>query len=443
MAARIQEIRDGCPGQLVKLYGDVIEPEKIRAAEGSRERIYTAPVTVSLMVDEALSGGGLRGGVLQVQAARAGGKPVGSSTGSYSKARGRLALEELEAVNARVCSRLDDAESLLGGRRILVVDGTGISLDDTAANQEAFPQPTNQAPGCGHPVMQVVALMRLSSGAFEHACISPLSASESGLFYCELIEHLRPGDVLVADRGFSSFVHYAELARRGVDALMRLHGSRPWPKSIRADEGRIIWTRPRLSDCPEHVTEAEWAALPQSITVRYLRRRVQRPGFRDQVLMVATTLLDEPAEAVLGVYLRRWDIELRLADLKTTLAMEHLRAKTPAMARKLLIAHLIAYHLIRLLMRRAQAASQVCLTSLSFKGALDALLRFLPRFAQSGVRRRAGILDSLYHAIASDPIPSRPGRIEPRVLKKRPKGFPLMTRPRAQLRQDILASMAA
>ncbi len=262
-----------------------VEPEKIQGALGARKRLYTPASTFWLMLGQVIRGGSLRSAARELQAffAAMGSDFSGTkgSSGSYSDARKRLEESELNKVNERVCAKMPCAGELLGGRRIMVVDGTGVQLEDTLPNQDWFPQPPGQAPGCGFPVVQRLGLMNLESGAMEHYCHSPMNAHEGRLLECALASKLRQGDVLVADRGFSSFLQFAQLGQRGVDVVMRLNCGRAWPEQIKGDEGFVAWKRPALSRCPEDVSEEEWEQLPESMTVRYVRRTLQRKGFRD------------------------------------------------------------------------------------------------------------------------------------------------------------------
>jgi len=443
----IERIRNWGPGQLCSLFADAIEPEKIKGPARSRKRVYTPAFTFWLMLGQVFRGGSLRSAVRETQACFAAARLVlpgaKGSSGSYSDARKRLEFSELERVNARVCAKMPSAGDLLGGRRIMVVDGTGVQLEDTAANQDWFPQPSEQKQGCGFPVVQILGLMNLESGALEHFCHSPLEAHEGRLFECELASKLRCGDVLVADRGFSSFLQISQLARRGVDAVMRLHSSREWPKGVKGDDALFQWKRPPLSQCPEDLSEDEWEQLPETITMRYVRKVLHRKGFRDQEIIVVTTLKEVPAEEILLVYTRRWEIELSFDDIKTSMGMDFVRAKSPQTALKMITVHLIAYNLVRLQMIRAARACGVVARRISFKGALDALSAFAAHMRHSTAKTSRQLGEKLLAVIGLDLLPLRPFRIEPRVRKRRPKPFPLMTRPRQVLRDEILDSLHA
>ena len=174
--------------------------------------------------------------------------------------------------------------------------------------------------------------------------------------------------MLLGDRLYGSDLRFAALAARGVDMVTRLNGSRGWPKGMRGDDVTVQWMRPAPSSRPPHVTQPEWEALPATIAVRYVRYRIEIPGIRIRHIRVVTTLLDAPAKVLAQLYMRRWEIELSIDDIKTTMGMDFIRARSPAMAVKMGTMYAKAYNLIRLL--RQQAARATGCQYL--RGALDA-----------------------------------------------------------------------
>jgi len=443
LSREIERIRKQSAGQLGSIFSEVIEPEKVEGKKGWRARVFTPSMTLFCMIGQAFGNDPLRGAVRSVQALFAGSKAgeeleVKASTGSYSDARKRLPQDAVDQAHRRVCAKGLVESTLMGGRRVMAVDGTGMKMEDTAANQQEYPQPTNQAEGCGFPVIQVVALLNLGSGMIEHFAGSPTNVSESGLFETELFGHLRKGDILLADRGFCSFLLFALLGMKGVDALMRLNGSRSWPEEFGSlDEGTQTWHRPNYASCPDYISREQWESLPETVSVRYVRRIVKRKGFRDQEIMLATTLTDESAEELGELYLRRWEIELSFDDIKTTLNLDKINAKSPAMAWKVLTTHIIAYNLIRYLIGQAVCSLSIDPRRISFAGTLQSMCKFMARLGGCSQRTLKQIHEKMLAVIASDILPSRPWRIEPRVRKERPKNFPLMTRPRSVLRDEI------
>lgn len=420
------------PGQLFHAFEEVIPGESVPLAEGSRSRVYDTRTTFWAFLGQILRGGSQRDAVREVQATRQrlGLDPISNSTAAYSTARSRLPEEIIEEVHESLCRRIE-GESLQEGRRVLVVDGSSAQLADTPANQLDYPQPSQQTPGCGWPVMQAVALYDLHTGGLLRVADSAHREHEASWFQVDLIDSVREKDIVLTDRGFCSFLNFALIIGRGADALARLHASRKLPFKGRMNDCIVTWERPCLSQMPPHILEEEWAQLPETIQVRYIRFKIKQPGFRTREIVLATTLLSVPREELIDLYRRRWEVELSFRDLKTTLGMEWINCRTPAMARKQMLMFLIAHNLIRWLLQRASRITPQSVRRLSFKGALDALLRWIPEVHALAPSRRKSAFLELLRTIASDIVPHRPNRLEPRLQKTRPK-FRYLTRPRGQ-----------
>jgi hypothetical protein len=427
---QIKAIRGTMPGQLIDVIGDAIPPETIPLAEKSRERVFSTRTTTYAFLSQVLRGGSQRDAVREVQAARhrLGMDAISDSTAAYSTARKRLPEEIIEGVHERLCQRLQ-ADAGAQGRRVVVVDGSSCQLADTEENQLDYPQPSQQKPGCGWPVMQAVALYELETGAILRVAESAHTDSESSWFQVGLIDSIRKDDIVLTDRGFCSFLNFGLIAQQGADAVCRLHASRKVPLKAKENECVVTWQKPYLGQMPEHIFDEEWEQLPQTIQVRYIRFRIDRPGFRTRVIVLATTLMDTPAQELIDLYLRRWEIEVGFRDLKTTLGMEWINCRTPAMARKQLTMFLIAHNLIRWLMQRASRASGNPIRRLSFKGALDTMHRWAPEISRLKQSQKAAAWMEMITSIASDLLPIRPNRIEPRRQKRRPK-YGYLTKPR-------------
>ncbi len=245
----------------------------------------------------------------------------------------------------------------------------------------------------------------------------------------------------MGDRAFGGYTVLAQLPLRGVDVITRLHqGRRFRPRDgrrIGAGQWLVTWRKPPKR--PNYLTEKEWAEVPETITVRIIRVRVQEKGFRSRQLWISTTLLDPiayPAEQIAHLYRRRWDMELCFRDLKTTMGMEELRCRTPAMAHKELLAFLVAHNFMRCLIAQAASAHQVCRTRISFKGAVDAARSFHQAMRLARSRQQARRLHlRLLEILAKDLVPLRPGRYEPRAVKRRPKPYCRLTKPRRIYRE--------
>lgn len=415
------------------------------AGPHSRERVYSLPRTFWGWLWQMLNHNApCREVVRQVQALSAlqGGPAVDEDTGGYCQARARLpqpVLEKALAASAATAAQRAPALSLLQGRVLKVVDGSSLRLADTPAHQKRFPQPSSQKPGCGFPVLKLVVLFCLTSGALLARATGTLRESEARLLH-RLLATLQRGDIVLGDRGFGNFVILALLGGVGADLLARVPTN-----SRRVDfrRGRRLGRGDRVVRWRkgEHLVDwlnaADWAALPEEMEVRLVRAPVRQRGFRTRQLTLVTTLLDPqlyPAAELLAAYARRWRLELCFDDLKTTLGLESLKCLSPELAEKELLAGLIAHNLLRCVMAAAAQEHAAPLARISFKGALDALRQFNHALCQTRcARRKKDLWAALLLSLARDLVPERPGRREPRALKRRPK-YPFLTRPRHQQR---------
>jgi hypothetical protein len=413
-----------------------------RHTQSGRDRLFTPLVTFWAFLSQVLSPqSACRDAVRKAQAWWSLGRrlPVSTNTSAYCQARSRLSEQTLLAIHRQTAQRLEcnvPTDSLWLGRRVKVVDGTTCSMPDTAESQKAYPQPGSQKPGCGFPMMKLVGLFCLASGALLEVVRGTLRIHESQLFR-HLWPHLNPGDVLLADRGFCSFFSIHSLQARGVDSVMRLHQRRRVDfrrgKRLGKEDILLDWTKP--AQRPETLSVEEFKALPTTLTVRLIRLTPQIKGFRVRTIILVTTLLDPiafPAQALGELYFQRWSVELHFREIKTLLRLDILRCLTPKMVHKELLLHMIAYNLIRCLMQQAAICHHVDLSRISFKGTLDTLHHFADaiRAAAAKPRQRAQLYSEMLRLIALDQLPIRPLRSEPRAKKRRPKNYQLLTKPR-------------
>jgi hypothetical protein len=365
------------------------------------------------------------------------GKTASPRTTGYCRARRRLRQEDLDQMHRRLARKVCADPLSAGhwfGRPVKVVDGSGLSMPDTPQNQAAYPQPKGAKPGCSFPVMRVVVLFCLGTGALVRLARGSLSVSERALFR-SLWDLLERGEVILADRGFCGYAEFYFLKGRGVDCVMRNHQRRTVGKTVLQRLGRgdrlILWHKSKPG--PRWPDKATWSALPDTLTLREIVFPVAFEGFRAETITVVTTLLDSaafPAEAFADLYRHRWCAELFLRDIKTTLGMDILRCKTPEMVHKELTMHQIAYNLVRLTMLEAARQHNAPVEHLSFKGALSTLRSWSPIFAAVGEPRCRALWLRLLNSLAADPLPDRPNRVEPRARKRRPKNYQLLNKPR-------------
>jgi hypothetical protein len=401
-----------------------------------RERLYPPTITLSMFMKQALEVDRSCQRAVDAWAAQrvAEGLSVHSiRTGAYCRARSRLPLEMICALT-RETGRLLSARSQRGwrwrGRCVKLADGTAISMPDTPENQARYPQPHSQARGVGFPLAGLAGIICLSTGAVLEMAIGAYATpgqSEQDLFR-GLWGTLRKGDVLLADALYCSYFQIATLQAAGVDVLFEQHGSRSTDFRRGQGLGRrdhvVCWLKPRTR--PQWMSREEYRAFPEQLTMRETK-------VAGHVLV--TTMLDARAvrKSELGrLYAQRWHVELDLRNIKTTLGMEVLRCLTPQMVEKELWVSLLAYNLIRLLMAQAAHCAGVHPRKLSFKHTLQMWTTWSFHAADFSAHA-----STFFTLIAQRPVGHRPGRIEPRARKRRPKSFPWLKVPRALARRQI------
>ena len=433
--------------QLARHLADLIPVHLLSSADegpNSRERLFTLRLTCECFLWQMLKPRtACREVVRQVQALAClqGNGSVDESASAYIQARQRLpqeCLERIMAATAKAAEQRARSSSYLQGRPVKAVDGSSVQLADTPTNQKDFPQPSGQRPGCGFPVLKLVVLFSLASGALLDVVMGSLHSHDLRLFR-RLWESLKAGDILLGDRAYGDYGTLAGLPPQGVDVVARLHQARKvdFRKArlrLGSDDGVFVWRKGLQQSTI--LTPEQWAALPAEIRVRIVRFTAVCRGFRAQRITLVTTLLDAqqyPATELIAIYGRRWRLELCLRDVKTTLGLERLRCQSPAMARKELLAGLIAHNLVRCVMAEAARNYDAQLERLSFKGTVDALRQYSAAMGQARTSRlKSKLWQDLLRTVARDPVPLRPGRTEPRAVKQRPKPFPLLNRPRRQ-----------
>jgi hypothetical protein len=446
MGQRVQRLRQQSLLELDRLFEPFLPPELLAQADegpNSRERIFSVRRTFFGFLYQVLNPScACREVVRQIQALFAlhNGARVEEGTGAYCQARARLPCDILPSLRCAAAAHAEKARQLWRGLCVKVIDGTSSSLADTSANQRAYPQTGSQRPGCGFPLVKLVGVFSLATGALLDYAKGNKHQHELGLLQ-RLMHQFKPGDLVLADRGFSTYTLLALFLSRGVHSLFRLHQARPSDlrkgKRLGKNDRLLVWHKP--CQRPRYLPKALWKAIPAQLSVRVLRFNLHVPGFRVHCVTLVTTLLDPeayPAEQLAFLYARRWRIELWFRDIKTSMGMEVLRCKTPAMVHKELEMFLIAYNLIRCLMSEASLRYDVAMGSLSFKGTVDAVRQFAGALAQTRSRKKQKqLMDKLLEVIADDRLPERSGRHEPRAVKRRPKPYPLLNRPRKQFKE--------
>jgi hypothetical protein len=439
-----QTLRQATLGQLQDQIRDLLPAPLLSSEEdgpNSRERDFPLRLTFECLLWQMLKPKtACREVVRQVQALRTlhGWPAISEGDSAYIQARLRLPTERLEkalVATAQTADRRAGPSPQLQGRPVKVVDGSSAQLADTPANQQCYPQPGSQKPGCGFPLMKLVVIFSLCSGAVLHVILGSLRHHDLRLLR-GLWDQLKKGDILLGDRAYGEFTTLAGLPQQGVDVVARLHQRRKvdfrQARRLGQNDGLFVWTKGCQQS--EILSPTQWDLLPAQITVRIVRFTATIRGFRHRRITLVTSLLNAelyPADQLVALYARRWRLELCLRDLKTTMGMEQLRCKTPEMVEKELLAYLVAHNLIRCMMAEAVAVHRVELERLSFKGSLDALRQFSDAISRAPNRKlRRQLWEDLLLALARDLVPLRPNRTEPRAVKRRPKSFPLLNKPR-------------
>lgn len=415
------------------------------AGASARERPFSVRRTCWGFLWQGLHvGASCREVVRQFQAALAlAGRPgLDSGTSAYCQARARLPLALLARalkVSAQAAERTGLAPATLQGRSLKVMDGTTLTLPDTAANQQKYPQPSTQKPGCGFPLLHLLVVQSAHGGGILDCASGDRHHGEMRLLHL-VMARLKAQDIVLYDRAAGNYVACALLRARHVDLISRVAARKiDWRKGRRLGPNERLVTWKKGPQRPVYLPPAEWAALPQTLLVRVLRVRVEQPGFRTRTLVLVTTLLDPvayPGAEIIAAYLRRWRLEMCLDDLKTTLGLEHLRCQSPALIQRELLSRLVLHNLVRAVMAEAAAEHHMPLERLSFKGALDSVRTFCAASAQATrARQRHSLWAELLRVLADDLVPLRPNRWEPRVVKRRPKSYPALARPRHRVRQ--------
>jgi hypothetical protein len=404
-----------------------------------RARAFPPTETLAMFMTQALSAdGSCRQVVNEAAVKRAiAGLPLPStSTSAYCQARARLPLPMITSLTRQTGGLVTDGAPAgwhWQNRRVRVADGATMTLADTPENQADYPQPTSQKAGLGFPICRMVVLLCLATGALLDAAIGPCvgKGSDEQTLLRSLLDTLLRGEILIGDAYYATYFLLCELVRRGVDGVFEQYGARKRSTDFRLGEWLgvrdhlIVLPKPKK---PDWMRQQDYDQAPATLTVR----EFQAGG----KIMVTTFLCanDAPKSILKVLYRCRWNVELDLRNIKTTLGMEQLRCKTPAMAIKELWVYLLAYNLIRLLMAQAALLADQVPRQLSFKHTVQIWIAWQQR---SGATPDGVLIHALLVLIAGPRVGLRPGRIEPRALKRRLKNYPLMTKPRRIAQEEV------
>ena len=400
-----------------------------------RERIYTPWVTLWAFIGQALSGdGSCRQAVCEVIAwlVSQGQRPCSPETSHYCQARQRLPLpflQDLLSLQLQRASAEVPAEwKWLGKHDVKVVDGTTFSMPDTPENRAAFPPDGETQPGLRFPLLRAVVVFSLPLGLLRSFAFGPYQGKGSGessllrrLWDCFQLE-----DIVLGDKYYCSYRDVWELSRRGVHAVVKHFSYRTRLTRCRRlgkDDALYHWHRPKFAR--QKMSAEEFRELPESLLIRLVHVRVSIPGFRVQEFEILTTLLDEQtysAENLAELFFLRWRGEMFLDDIKTTLGLDVLRCRTPEMVEKELLVGFLAHNTIRIHMAQAAECLQIPLSEISFKSAVCVMRTF------QGQPPTSELIATKLATLVHCRVGHRPGRSEPRAVKRKAKPYvPLQT----------------
>ncbi len=405
-----------------------------------RDRVFTPQVTIWGFLSQVLNEDhSCRDAVSRIIAHRAtqGTSVCSPNTASYCKARSRLLTSVLSTLATRTAQELLTSTTdqwKWNDRSVFIVDGSSVSMPDTPENQEVYPQPPNQKPGLGFPLARIAVLLSLATGACHDLAIAPYQGKGTGEtnLFRRMYDTLQPGDVVLADALFDDYFLTCELCQRRIDIVARAQYERT---GTRTAAGRppgdeiLVWQRPNK---PHGMTGEQYRTYPKQLVMRQVTVDARDKNNRVKQFKVVTTILDNSIDGtqIGDLYERRWDGEVDLRSIKSTMQMDILRCKTPEMVHKEIWTHLLAYNLLRTVMAVAAHENGCEPRQVSFKGAKQALTAFAPKIEAARPEDRAALIDVMLLTIAYHRVADRPGRWEPRARKRRPKPGARLTQPR-------------
>ncbi len=434
-----QRNESDCQSTFNLLTSDILFEEVEKRLPEHRERLFPPTETLAMFVAQALSADRSCQHVVNqaaVQRLVTGLPPCSTYTGGYCRARQRLPLEMISGLTRYLGHQIDQQlpdEWRWHGRRVRLVDGTTVTMPDTPDNQAAYPQQRGQKEGLGFPICRVVGITCLASGAMLNAAVGRFNGKggDEQTLLRSIQETLESGDILIGDAFFPTFFFIAAMQAQGVDILMEQMGARKRVTDFRC--GKRLGQRDHLIAIkkpkrkPDWMSETTYRAAPETITVRELKAGGK--------IMVTTMLCPKAAckAELKALYKQRWAVELDIRHIKETMGMNILSCKTPDMALKEIWVTLLAYNLIRLLMVQAAFVADIMPRGISFKHCLQLWLLWSQKADTSDDEQ----LYALCVLMAQQRVGNRPGRIEPRAVKRRPKAYPLLTVPRSQARENV------
>lgn len=427
-------------GLLHELFEDEFGKQSIRY----RKRIYTPEKTLAMFVDQKLRENqscqrAVQRSVIVPAARKSNLQNYSLDTGAYCKARKRLPEQLMKSFVKRIGSHIEAkcTDGKWKSFNLKLVDGTTLSMPDTIQNQQEYPQHKSQKAGLGFPILRLEAVISFSSGAiidYEIARYAGKGNGETSLFH-KMISGLTNSDLIIADRLYSNYFVAARLLQNNANFIMRSHIGR----RVDFNSGRMLGEKDRIATWikpqrPTWMCKAMYEALPNEILVRELSE-----GGR----LICSSLLDNkkyPRKEIANLYNFRWQIEIDLKNLKQIMQMDVLRCKSPEMIRKEISAHLIAYNILCFHMVNCAKQNKIHRRNISFKNALNAINLYDDYIGfKNSIMGEESMYKMVLEFITYNQVGHRPGRREPRAVKRRPKPYPLLIKPRHIMKEDLYA----
>jgi hypothetical protein len=404
-----------------------------------RDRLFSPVTTIWGFLGQVLNDDhSCRDAVSRIIAHRAanGNTVCSPNTASYCNARSRIPTDVLSTLATRTAEELQICipdRWKWNGRTVYIVDGSTVSMPDTLENQEVYPQPPTQKPGIGFPLARITVLLSLATGACHDLSIAAYSGKGTGEtnLFRKMYDTLKSGDVVLADALFDDYFIACELCQRDIEIVAHAQYERTgsWAVISKLHDDILVWQRPNK---PRGMTGEQYRRYPKTLIMRQVTVDARDKNNRAKQFKVVTTILDSSVDGkqIGSLYERRWDGEVDIRSIKSTMQMDILRCKTPDMVHKEIWTHLLAYNLLRTVMAVAANENDIEPRKVSFKGAKQALTAFAPKIEAARPEDRAPLIDAMLTTIAYHRVGNRPGRWEPRARKRRPKKATRLMQPR-------------
>jgi len=376
--------------------------------------------------------------------------PMSENNAAYCKARQRVPENLAKDLCLDLAAEMENGPKdkfMWKGRNVILVDGTKVSMMDTEANQMKFPQPTTQKKGAGFPQARIVFTSSLSTGAFLDAAIGPYAGKLSGehALFRSILDNVARNSIILGDAYYPSFFHIADIMNRGIDGVFALKGKRKLDlkdaKKLGESDYIVTWNRPKR---PQWMSQDAYNKVPKSIKLRTCLCEGELESGKNEEFVLVTTLLDDRQythKELRDLYIMRWKIEVRFRSIKCAQKMEFINCRTPAMVVKDIWTHMLGYNIIIKIMAQTAFFYDKIPTNFSFTAAKTIFGTYVDSFI-TGRSKFTDTILNMCSAMHYHVVGNRPGRVEPRVQKMRPKQYPYVTTTRAEAREKAQTKSA-